>query len=86
MDVFLYVVQSGDKLRVPPGDPALGARLAVALGRHPRIHIKDPATLAELRREIAAKMALIAAKPGAQMSLRDWLGLDVLVSGRYDVR
>ncbi|HUF92600.1 MAG TPA: alpha/beta fold hydrolase [Candidatus Limnocylindria bacterium] len=69
-----------------PGDPALGARLAAALVRHPRIHIKDPATLVALRRELEAKMALIAANPHSQMSLRDSLGLDVLVSGRYDVR
>jgi pimeloyl-ACP methyl ester carboxylesterase len=69
-----------------PGDPALGARVAASLARHQRIHIKDPATLAALRKELDAKMALIAANPGVQMSLRDSLGLDVLVSGRYDVR
>jgi pimeloyl-ACP methyl ester carboxylesterase len=69
-----------------PGDPALGGRLAAVLARHPRIHVKDPATLATLRTELEAKMALIVANPGVQMSLRDSLGLDVLVSGRYDVR
>lgn len=69
-----------------PGDPAFGTRLAAALARDPRVHIKDPATLTALRRELEAKMALIVANPGVQMSLRETLGLDVLVSGRYDLR
>jgi pimeloyl-ACP methyl ester carboxylesterase len=69
-----------------PGDPALGARLSAALARDPRVHIKDPATLAALRRELEAKMALIVANPGVQMALRETLGLDVLVTGRYDLR
>jgi hypothetical protein len=31
-------------------------------------------------------MALIVANPGVQMALRETLGLDVLVTGRYDLR
>jgi hypothetical protein len=69
-----------------PGDPALGARLAEALGRNARLHIKPPTTLATLRSQIEADMALLARNPGVQMALRRSLGLDVLVSGRYDVR
>ena len=69
-----------------PGDPALGARLAEMLGRNPRLHIKPPDTLATLRRQIEADMALLARNPGVQVALRRSLGLDVLISGRYDVR
>ena len=66
------------------GDTALATRLAERLGRHPRLQIKPPAVLADLRREIQANRELLARSPAVQMALRRSLGLDVLVSGRYD--
>jgi hypothetical protein len=65
---------------------AVGARLADLLTPNPRLTIKDPISLAELRQEIARNKALLARSPMVQMALRTSLGLSLLVSGRYDAR
>jgi hypothetical protein len=54
------------------------------LSSYPRLEIKDPKTLEVLRGKIEKEKELLARNPMVQSSIRDSLGVDLVISGKYE--
>lgn len=63
---------------------AIATSLSNRLASNRRFLIKDPAALQALQEELKKERELIAANPAAQVAIRTSLGLDVIVTGRYE--
>ncbi|MGH8727195.1 MAG: toll/interleukin-1 receptor domain-containing protein [Burkholderiales bacterium] len=63
---------------------AIATSLSNRLAANRRFLIKDPEALQALQDELKKEREFIAANPAAQRAIRTSLGLDVIVTGRYE--